>query len=161
MRKNKQGKKTMKPRLRYILYVPCFLCLFAGLAACEETPRLKTITLELAGKRFTVEVADTKETRARGLMFRTNLPENSGMLFVFDKDDRYGFWMENTKIPLSLAYISLGGEIREIFDLTPLSRRLVESSYSVRYALEVNQGTFEKLGVKPGYVIKIPRLPDK
>jgi uncharacterized membrane protein (UPF0127 family) len=147
----------MKSHPRFILYALCFLFSFAVFAACGETLKLKTVTLELAGKRFTVEVADTKEARARGLMFRTRLPEDHGMLFVFDRDGAHSFWMENTEIPLSLAYISSAGEIREIFDLVPFSRRPVPSTYSVRYALELNQGTFEKLGVRPGYVITIPR----
>jgi uncharacterized membrane protein (UPF0127 family) len=136
-----------------------FLILFAGFAACQAAPGLKTVKLELAGRQFTVEVADTQEARARGLMFRASLPEDAGMFFVFDRDERHSFWMENTEIPLSIAYISRTGEIREIFDMTPHSRRPVPSSYSVRYALEVNRGTFEKLGLKPGCVIKIPELP--
>ena len=143
--------------IRRAVYAAVFLC--AAFASCDGTRKLKTVTLELAGKQFSVEVADTAETRARGLMFRESLPAFSGMLFVFDRDSQQSFWMENTKIPLSLAYISSSGEIREIYDLTPLSRRHVQSIHAVRYALEVNQGTFEKLGVKPGYVIKIPQLP--
>jgi uncharacterized membrane protein (UPF0127 family) len=125
-----------------------------ALCGCSGTPKLKTITLNLAGRDFTVEVADTQENRARGLMFRKSLPENAAMLFVFDRDSQQSFWMENTEIPLSIAYISRTGEIREIFDMTPRSRRPVQSSYEVRYALEVNQGAFQKIGVGVGYVIQ-------
>ncbi|MDR1933544.1 MAG: DUF192 domain-containing protein [Spirochaetales bacterium] len=138
--------------------LPLFL-VFTGLAGCDGTPKLKTIKLDLAGAEFTVEVADTQETRARGLMFRKSLPENAGMLFVFERDGLQHFWMENTDIPLSLAYISRTGEIREIFDMTPRSRRTVSSGFSARYALEVNQGVFEKLGIRPGYRLLIPALP--
>ena len=149
----------MKSLLRFAVFAALFPCVFAVFAACDDTRKLKTIPLPLAGKQFTVEVADTQETRGRGLMFRESLPEDAGMLFVFERDGQQSFWMENTRIPLSLAYISRTGEIREIYDLAPLSRRTVQSTYAVRYALEVNQGTFEKLGIKPGYVIKIPELP--
>ncbi|MDR1179966.1 MAG: DUF192 domain-containing protein, partial [Spirochaetales bacterium] len=124
----------------------CMLLLVLG-AGCDGAPRLKTITLNLGGRDFIVEVADNAQTRARGLMFRKSLPENSAMLFVFDRDGLQSFWMENTEIPLSLAYISRSGEIREIYDMTPYSRRNVQSVYAVRYALEVNQGAFQKNGV--------------
>jgi uncharacterized membrane protein (UPF0127 family) len=135
------------------------ICVLAGMAACGTKPKLKTVTLELAGVPLAVEVAATQEARARGLMFRKSMPENAGMLFVFDRDGQQSFWMENTEIPLSIAYISSAGEIREIYDMSPHSRRSVHSTHAVRYALEVNQGTFEKLGITPGYVIKIPELP--
>jgi uncharacterized membrane protein (UPF0127 family) len=134
---------------------------FAVSAGCAGNEPLKTIQLEIGGREFTLEVADTPQTRARGLMYRTSLAENAGMLFVFPADSQESFWMENTDIPLSLAYISSSGEIREIFDLTPRSRRAVQSTYAVRYAIEVNQGVFEKLNVLPGHVLKIPPLPSR
>jgi uncharacterized membrane protein (UPF0127 family) len=134
-----------------------FLCMalqLLGAGGCDGTQKLKTITLNLGGRDFTVEVADTKETRARGLMFRKSLPANAAMLFVFDREDQQSFWMKNTEIPLSVAYISRTGEIREIYDMTPHSRRPVNSVYAVRYALEVNQGIFQETGVGTGYVIQ-------
>ena len=137
----------------------CLLCVLAVFAACDTGQKLKTVTLDLAGVSFTVEVAATQSARARGLMHRKSLPENAAMLFVFDRDEQQSFWMENTEIPLSIAYISRAGEIREIYDMNPHSRRAVQSTHAVRYALEVNQGTFERLGITPGYVIKIPDLP--
>lgn len=103
-----------------------------------------------------MEIADTSESRTQGLMNRKSLPENAGMLFVFERDDHYSFWMKNTVIPLSLAFISRSGEIKEIHDLTPGSLRPVQSEYAVRFALEVNRGVFEKHGIKPGHVIGIP-----
>ena len=147
----------MKTCLRFLLGSAVFLCACASFAACDRG--LKTVTLLLAGKQFTVEIAATQEARAQGLMFRESLPEDAGMLFVFDRDGQQSFWMENTLIPLSIAYISHTGEIREIYDLAPRSRRSVQSIHAVRYALEVNQGTFEKLGIKPGYIIALPELP--
>lgn len=78
------------------------------------------------------------------------------MLFVFDRDRRLSFWMKNTTIPLSLAYLSADGTVREIFDLAPESLRPVESSFAVRFALEVNRGAFARLGIKPGDKIQLP-----
>jgi uncharacterized membrane protein (UPF0127 family) len=145
--------------IRFGFWGAAFFCILSGIAGCEDSSALKTIKLDLNGREFTVEIADTPAARAKGLMFRKTLPENAGMLFVFERDSRETFWMENTDIPLSLAYISRTGEIREIFDLTPRSRRPVPSTYAIRYALEVNQGVFEKLGLRPGHILKIPELP--
>ncbi len=84
-------------------------------------------------------------------MYRKSLAENSGMLFYFDKPQPVGFWMKNTLIPLSIAYLDEKGEILEIYPLTPLDETPTTSrSYRVKYALEMNQGWFKKNGVKPG-----------
>ncbi|HOV39976.1 MAG TPA: DUF192 domain-containing protein, partial [Spirochaetales bacterium] len=71
-------------------------------------------------------------------------------------DQKPSFWMKNTTIPLSLAFISKDGTIREIFDMTPGSLRPIESTYEVRFALEVIQGTFQRLGIGVGYRIELP-----
>jgi uncharacterized protein len=97
-----------------------------------------------------VEIADTAESRQKGLMFKDSLPEEQGMLFIFEKEQKMSFWMKNTEIPLSIAYISKSGVIREIHNLYPLSEKAVQSSHSVLYALEVNQGFFDKKGIKVG-----------
>ena len=83
-------------------------------------------------------------------MGRESMDENHGMLFVYDRDSKKSFWMKNTKIPLSIAFIAADGTIREIYDMEPLSTRIVDSRYSVRYVLEVNQGAFERHGIKAG-----------
>lgn len=97
-----------------------------------------------------VELADSTEKRQQGLMFRKSLAPDRGMLFIFDTEQKMSFWMKNTTIPLSIAYISKSGIIREIHDLEPLSEKSVSSSVSVLYALEVNQGYFTEKGVKVG-----------
>ncbi len=105
---------------------------------------------------FHVEIADTDESRAQGLMHRESLPADQGMLFVFDRDQRLSFWMKNTSIPLSIAYISSDGVIREIRDMEPYDLTPVRSQRSVRYALEVNQGAFEEAGISEGDSVEIP-----
>jgi len=97
-----------------------------------------------------VEVADTPEKRRQGLMNRNKLAAEEGMLFVFDEEQKLSFWMKNTTIPLSIAYINKSGVIKEIHNMTPLSEKPVYSQYSVLYALEVNQGFFQKSGIKAG-----------
>lgn len=130
------------------------LAFLGGAAGCEAGFR-KT-RMELGGVLFSVEIADTPAKQARGLMFRKELGAEEGMLFVFDRDRRLSFWMKNTTIPLSLAYLSADGTVREIFDLAPESLRPVESSFAVRFALEVNRGAFARLGIKPGDKIQLP-----
>lgn len=96
------------------------------------------------------EVAQKEEERNYGFMNRKNIPEGTGMLFVFEKDQVLSFWMKNTPHPLSIAYIDRTGKIQNIFDMTPFSLAPVKSTRSVRYALEVPQGWFEKNGIKTG-----------
>ncbi len=109
-----------------------------------------TITVTISGNEFSVEVVRTPEERAKGLMFRKSLENMSGMLFVFEEDRKLSFWMKNTYIPLSIAYISKSGEIKEIYDMVPESLKSISSIHSVRYALELNKGAFEKAGIKVG-----------
>lgn len=137
---------------------PIFLILITALvlvSACSSQT-LKKIELSLNGKRIIAEVASTDRERAAGLMNRKSLKEDHGMLFVYDHDEKLSFWMKNTSIPLSIAFISKDGTIREIADMTPFSLKTVESAHSVRYALEVNRGTFEKLGIQAGDKVEFP-----
>lgn len=98
-----------------------------------------------------VEIADDPAERERGLMMRRKLDEDHGMLFVFESSSRQSFWMRNTLIPLSIAYMDDRGEILEIHDMFPLDRSAVVSqSESVRYALEVNRGWFARRGIGVG-----------
>ncbi len=128
-----------------------FLLLIVFLTlSCSKSDVLKTQVLRINQWEITVEIADTQETQEKGLMWRESLEEDRGMLFVYDRDAKKSFWMKNTTIPLSIAYIGADGTIREIYDMEPLSTRIVDSRYSVRYALEVNQGAFERHGIKAG-----------
>jgi uncharacterized membrane protein (UPF0127 family) len=117
---------------------------------------LDMIEIRIDGKVLSVEVAVTAEEQARGLMFRKEMPDDHGMLFPYESDRRLSFWMKDTLIPLSIAYISSDGVIKEIYDMKPGSLREVLSRQSVRYALEVNQGLFERLGVEVGDRVQFP-----
>ena len=111
---------------------------------------LETVKMNIGETSLMVEVADTHEDRVQGLMNRKELDYGKGMLFVFEKEQKMSFWMKDTSIPLSIAYISKSGVIREIHDLKPFSLSPVYSEHSVLYALEVNQGWFEDQGVSVG-----------
>ncbi len=103
-----------------------------------------------------VEIADEAVERQRGLMERTELAENAGMLFVFDREQPLSFWMKNTLIPLSIAYIDDDGRIVDIENMQPLDETGHPSDEPVMYALEVNQGFFEERGVEVGDKAEIP-----
>ncbi|WP_431726782.1 DUF192 domain-containing protein [Treponema socranskii] len=127
--------------------------LFFTACTAESPMEVQTLTLKRAdGSTVSVraEMARTPAQQSRGLMNRKNIPDGTGMLFVFDKDERLRFWMKDTPHPLSIAYIDSSGRIRDIYDMTPFSLAPVESSVSVRYALEVPQGWFDRVNIKIG-----------
>jgi len=118
-------------------------------------------TLEIASKTgvhaFTVEIAGTEPEREKGLMFRKELPEGSGMLFDFHHEQEVGFWMQNTYIPLDMIFIRGDGRILRIAENTePLSTRIIPSNGPVRAVLEVIAGTAEKFGIAPGDRVASP-----
>ncbi|MDR1144184.1 MAG: DUF192 domain-containing protein [Spirochaetaceae bacterium] len=114
-----------------------------------ETRMLRIVTAagELAVE---AELARTERERETGLMFRTELEDGKGMLFIFEHDQVLSFWMKNTLIPLSIAYIAYDGTIVDIRDMRPRVLQPVQSTRSVRYALEVPRGWFTGAGVKTG-----------
>lgn len=128
------------------------------LLSCNQ-PKLPTTTLTITkadGSTVEVvaEIAKKAEDRNHGYMERKVIPDGTGMIFVFEKDQILSFWMKNTPHPLSIAYIDSKGKIRNIYDMTPFSLSSIVSTVSVRYALEVPQGWYEKNNVKEGdYII--------
>ena len=122
--------------------------------------KLPTIKLFLGAAELIAEVADENHERQAGMMHRTEMGENEAMLFVFPYPHQTGFWMKNTTLPLSIAYIDRESRIAEIHNLQPGNTNTVESrSRQIMYALEVNQGWFSKNGIKPGNVISTESGP--
>jgi uncharacterized protein len=117
--------------------------------------------LEIATKSgvhvFMVELAENDEQRAKGLMFRKELPEGQGMLFDFKRDQEVSMWMENTYVSLDMIFVLADGRIARVAENTvPLSRNTVSSGGPVRAVLEVPAGTSRKLGIAPGDTIAHP-----
>jgi len=112
------------------------------------------ITLELSDQSITVEVANNERTRSKGLMYRESMPADQGMLFVFDYPHQPCFWMKNTYLPLSIAFITTQGIISSIHDMQPQSTDTHCPREPILYALEMNQGWFKKHELKPGNKIK-------
>ncbi|MCD6338867.1 MAG: DUF192 domain-containing protein [Verrucomicrobia bacterium] len=120
-------------------------------------PPLPTIPLWVGAETLTAEVARTTTQIATGMMYRTNMAENAAMLFVFRGPAKRSFYMRNTKIPLSVAYLDPEGYILEIYDMQPMDETPVESvSSNVQYALETRQGWFKRRGIGPGALVRAP-----
>ncbi|MGP1440001.1 MAG: DUF192 domain-containing protein [Treponema sp.] len=97
-----------------------------------------------------VELAVTQEQKSHGFMKRKNIPEGTGMIFLSNRDEKMYFWMKDTPTPLSIAFIDSDGIIKEIKDMNPYSLKTIESTLSVRYALEVPIGMFKRLKLDVG-----------
>jgi uncharacterized protein len=121
---------------------------------------LLTYPLKIKGHVIRVEVANTEDTRHTGLMFRDGLPENQGMLFVYETPGRYAMWMKNTLIPLSVAFIDGAGHIINIEDMQPETENAHSARGSAAFSLETNQGWFKKRGIKAGDRVQgLERVP--
>jgi uncharacterized protein len=117
-------------------------------------PKLDTVMLQAGMHNVRAEVAHTPLQTQTGMMFRTEMAQHEGMLFVFDGHERRCFWMKNTLLPLSIAFIADDGRIVNLADMQPQSEASHCSAEPVRYALEMNQGWFAKRGIKAGFKLK-------
>ena len=141
-----------------ILIALLFDCISLASCKSKKLPVKDIKIVRQDGTVFTVkaEIAEKPEDRNHGFMGRKTIPDGTGMLFVFEKDQILSFWMKNTPHPLSIAYIDSKGKIRNIFDMTPYSTASIVSTVSVRYALEVPQGWYKKNGITEGDTVILP-----
>jgi len=142
---------TLKPYLRY-LFTFVFL-VHSGIALAQVNAGLPTIELKTGIYRIQAELADNPKAREVGLMNRTTMPSNSGMLFIFEQKAGHCFWMNNTKIPLSIAFIADDGKIVNIEEMQAETTNNHCPKASVRYALEMNKQWFSERVIVPGTVI--------
>jgi uncharacterized membrane protein (UPF0127 family) len=118
-------------------------------------PKLRTLKLWLGPEEMTAEVAVTAEQITAGMMFRTNLAENAGMLFVFGRPAQPSFWMKNCPLPLSAAYMDPAGTILELHDFEPFNTNPVPAmSSNVQYVLEAGRGWFEQHHIRSGMLVR-------
>ena len=130
-----------------------------AVAQTRAQSTLPAVKLNAGIHVITAEAATTEQTRVVGLMFRERLAPNHGMLFVFDYKSQQCFWMRNTPLPLTIAFIEDDGTVVQLVDMAPQSDALHCSQKPVRFALEMEQGWFAKRGIAPG--AKIGGLPGK
>lgn len=124
----------------------------------QAQPKLSTIKLWLGPKEITAEQALTPKQVETGMMFRKELGENEGMLFVFSRPSRVAFWMRNTLIPLSCAYLDPEGRILEIHEMKPLDETTIRaSSDQIQYVLEMNPQWFARNNIGTGTVVRTER----
>jgi uncharacterized membrane protein (UPF0127 family) len=116
-----------------------------------QPQRLQAITLNAGMHNIRAELALTPEQRQKGLMYRRDLGQYEGMLFVFDSPSPQCFWMKNTPTPLTIAFLADDGSIVNLADMKPFDEASHCSAKPVRYVLEMNQGWFAKRGIKPGF----------
>ncbi|WVN42478.1 DUF192 domain-containing protein [beta proteobacterium MWH-UniP1] len=127
-----------------------------ALAAATQPLQAQTLPTETLHVRFfqiTAEIAQTNAQRTKGLMGRQSLPPSHGMLFVFEQAEQQCFWMRNTPLPLTIAFVADDGKIVNFADMTPFSEQAHCSAKPVKYALEMEQGWFKKRGVLVGDAI--------
>jgi uncharacterized protein len=130
--------------------------LFLDGFSCHPKPQgdLPVVTLKAGGQKIWAEVANKESTRDAGLMFRQEMDWNNGMLFVFPDSKIRAFWMKNTLIPLSIAYMDDKGTILNVEEMQPQNEESIWSKGPAKYALEMNGGWYTKEGVKAGDVVE-------
>jgi uncharacterized membrane protein (UPF0127 family) len=135
--------------------VVLFLAFFSAFIQADPLP---STTLQAGMYQIRAEIAANNSSREVGLMYRTYLPSDDGMLFIFENKAGHCFWMRNTKIPLSIAFIADDGKILNIEDMQAMTESNHCPIAPIRYALEMNQGWFSKKGISAGFVINgLPR----
>jgi uncharacterized protein len=141
-----------------------FLCnaafLGSGCAQLSDRPMV-----EINGKRYAVEIADTPDSRERGLMFRQEMPAEKGMLFIFEDEEVRSFWMKNTYIPLDILYFDEGRRLVSAqLDVPPCGEQErcppYPSAGPSKYVLELNAGESNNLNLKPGDLLRIEGVPN-
>ncbi|MEW6157320.1 MAG: DUF192 domain-containing protein [Verrucomicrobiota bacterium] len=124
----------------------------------KPQPKLPTIKLWLGTNVIEAELAATIPQIQTGMMFRTNMAEMEGMLFVFPEPYRTSFWMKNTLVPMTCAYIDSAGVIQELHDMTPLDENPIYAAKdNIQYVLEMNRNWFSRHGVSTGAVVRTPK----
>ena len=144
----------MKDRFRAWAGAVAALLLASAAQAQEAPQKLAAIKLQAGIHNISAEVATTPLQRQIGLMKRTSMGANEGMLFVFERADQQCFWMRNTLIPLSIAFLADDGSIVNIDSMKPQTDEPHCSLQPVRYVLEMNDGWFAKRGIKPGSKVR-------
>ena len=125
--------------------------LAVGLAFAQEPQtNLPRVKLSAGMHQIDAQVAAAPDQRMTGLMYRQEMPQHEGMLFIFEQPTQQCFWMKNTLLPLSTAFVADDGTIVNIEDMAPQTLNSHCSTKPVRYVLEMNKGWFAKKGIKPG-----------
>lgn len=138
---------------KQLFTLPIFALL---IAACSDSSTLPTEKMTLRDQTFTLEIANTPDTRERGLMYRDEMPKNHGMIFIFDQPGHISFWMKNTRIPLDIIYINDAQMVTGIYTLEPYDERGIHNPPEARFVIELNAGRSREIGLKSGDKVTMP-----
>ena len=159
----KRAKGAMNPQIKFkknlvkiifLHFLPALFVLQPRLSFATQPQTLQKAQLEISGKKLTVELAQTEVEMSKGLMYRTQMAENEGMLFIYPSEQPLSFWMKNTFIPLSIGFFNKNRELIEVLDMAPVKSEMqlnlpsYRSRLPAKYALEVNQGWFKRNQIK-------------
>ncbi|OGP96289.1 MAG: hypothetical protein A2157_18595 [Deltaproteobacteria bacterium RBG_16_47_11] len=148
----KRERRRLSRRIECVLFI-----LFSLWIPITHSQSILRIPLYIHDKEIWVEVAQTPEERSYGLKGRKHLGKDEGMLFIFETEDYHGFWMKDTLLPLSIAFIRRDGRIVWITDMKPLTSDSHVPPRPILYALEMNKGWFSSHGVKVGDVVRFSK----
>jgi uncharacterized protein len=143
-----------RPRRLLVLFALMCWAHSASAQLQAPQPKLATVTLSAGMHNIVAEVAATPQQRQIGMMMRTEMAQHEGMLFAFEQPTRQCFWMRNTLLPLSIAFVTDDGRIVNISEMQPQSDDTHCSEEPVRWVLEMNKAWFSKRGIKPGTKLK-------
>jgi uncharacterized protein len=132
----------------------------APATATEPTTKpvaFESTTMTIKGKAFALEVAQTPEQTQRGLMYRDSMAEDHGMLFVMPYLDTWQFWMHDTRIPLDIVFLDRSGQVVEIHQRKALDETSIGPARPVQYVIELNMGTAQKIGLRRGDTLELPK----
>lgn len=135
---------------QHLVFTLISLCLLWAGSAKAQSIEWRQVELRIDDHVIIADIAATARERGHGLMYRESLSDEEGMIFVFERPDRHCFWMRNTLIPLSIAFLDAQGRILQINQMAPESEELHCATRPASYALEVRQGWFAERGIRPG-----------
>ena len=144
------------PLIQNTLYALLLLGIAMPVWPQEGPQKLPSVTLNAGMHNIQAEVAQTPDERSIGLMFRKSMGANEGMLFAFEQPATQCFWMKNTLLPLSIAFVAADGTVVNIDDMKPQTLDSHCSVKEVPFVLEMNAGWFAKRGIKVGFKLKGP-----
>ncbi|MFW6081117.1 MAG: DUF192 domain-containing protein [Desulfosalsimonas sp.] len=140
----------MKNKNSSLILICCIQIMYLSLSLPAKGGDIQTTGIIINEQKYVFELADTAKKRKKGLMFRKDLGQVSGMLFVYPEEQHLGFYMKNTYIALDIAFISRDLRVINIASMRPLDKTLIRSAGRAKYALEAERGFFEKAGLEAG-----------
>ncbi len=153
--------KHLSPLLFLIMALaPLFVPTGCNPRSAGQSSGLPVVPIQLGHNTYQCEVASDAPTRQQGLMHRKSMPEDHGMIFIFDYEEVLYFWMKNTLIPLDIVYLNRDGKVVAIRQMKPLDESSVGSHEPAQFAIELNAGQADKCGVKEGDIVRLPQLPE-